>query len=257
MRILVVDDERLARSGVCTRLADHADLEVIGECSDGETALAAIMVLEPDLVFMDVQMPGMSGIDVLGQLPQQKRPMAVLLTAYDHFAIRAFEIHALDYLLKPIDDERFAEALDRARQTLVLHRHGLHAGGIDGLLAARSGTPAYARRFTVRIGHRITFVDAAEIDWIEAAGDYAGLHVSGKVHLVREPLHQLARRLDPARFVRIHRSTIVCIERVTELEALSNRDSLLRLSDGTPLRASRTYIDDLRAALAATCTGGD
>jgi two-component system, LytTR family, response regulator len=257
IRILVVDDERLARSGVCTRLTNHADLEVIGECSDGETALAAIVVQEPDLVFMDVQMPGMSGIDVLGQLSPQKRPMAVLLTAYDHFAIRAFEIHALDYLLKPIDDERFAEALDRARQALVLHRHGLHTGGIDGLLAARSGSPAYASRFTVRIGHRITFVDAAEIDWIEAAGDYAGLHVSGKVHLVREPLHQLVRRLDPARFVRIHRSTIVCIERVTELEALSNRDSLLRLTDGTPLRASRTYVDDLRAALAATCMGGD
>jgi two-component system LytT family response regulator len=125
------------------------------------------------------------------------------------------------------------------------------------LLAARSDTPAYARRFTVRIGHRITFVDAAEIDWIEAAGDYAGLHVSGRVHLVREPLHRLARRLDPARFVRIHRSTIVCIERVTELEALSNRDSLLRLRDGTPLRASRTYVDDLRAALATRCGADD
>jgi two-component system, LytTR family, response regulator len=140
---------------------------------------------------------------------------------------------------------------------IALHRHRLHAGGVDGLLAARSDTPAYARRFTVRIGHRITFVDAAEIDWIEAAGDYAGLHVSGRVHLVREPLHRLARRLDPARFVRIHRSTIVCIERVTELEALSNRDSLLRLRDGTPLRASRTYVDDLRAALATRCGADD
>jgi hypothetical protein len=130
----------------------------------------------------------------IGFLPTKERPMAVLLTAYDRFAIRAFEIHALDYLLKPIDDERFAEALDRARQALALHRQRLHAGGVDGLLAARADTPAYARRFTVRIGHRITFVDVVEIDWIEAAGDYAGLHVSGKVHLVREPLHQLAER---------------------------------------------------------------
>ena len=115
MRILVVDDEPLARSGVCTRLANHADLEVIGECGDGETASAVIMAQAPDLVFMDVQMPGMSGLDVLGQLPPQERPMAVLLTAYDRFAIRAFEIHALDYLLKPIDDERFAEALEIGR----------------------------------------------------------------------------------------------------------------------------------------------
>jgi response regulator of citrate/malate metabolism len=130
----------------------------------------------------------------IGFLPTKERPMAVLLTAYDRFAIRAFEIHALDYLLKPIDDERFAEALDRARQALALHRHRLHAGGVDGLLAARADTPAYARRFTVRIGHPITFVDVVEIDWIEAAGDYAGLHVSGEVHLVREPLHQLAER---------------------------------------------------------------
>jgi two-component system LytT family response regulator len=256
MRILVVDDEPLARGGVCTRLADHPDVDVIGECGDGESAFAAIVAQVPDLVFMDVQMPGISGIEVLGQLLPQERPMAVLLTAYDRFAIRAFEIHALDYLLKPIDDERFVEALDRARQALVLRQHTLHTAGVDGLLATPSAAPAYATRFTVRIGHRITFVDAIDIDWIEAAGDYAGLHVRGRVHLLREPLHQLARRLDPARFVRIHRSTIVCIERVAELEALSNRDSLLRLRDGTPLRASRTYVDDLRAALAARSVSG-
>lgn len=249
IRVIVVDDEPLARSGVCVRLADHADVQVIGECADGESALAAIMEQAPDLVFMDVQMPGISGIDVLQQLPPSHRPMAVMLTAYDRFAIRAFEIHALDYLLKPIDDDRFTEALDRARQVLALRQH-------DARPTRRPGTSVYASRFTVRIGHRITFVDATQIDWIEAAGDYAGLHVGGKVHLVREPLHQLARRLDPARFVRIHRSTIVCIDRVAELEALSNRDSLLRLHDGTPLRASRTYVDDLRVALATQCGAG-
>lgn len=256
MRVLVVDDEPLARSGVCARLARHADVTTIGECVDGESAVLAIQAQAPDLVFMDVQMPGISGIDALGQLPAKQRPMAVLLTAYDSFAIRAFEIHALDYLLKPVDDDRFDEALDRARQALALHHHGLQAAGIDTLLAAPTNAPAYATRFTVRIGHRIAFVDAAQVDWIEANGDYAGLHVGGKVHLLREPLHQLARRLDPARFVRIHRSTIVCIDRVSELEALSNRDCLLRLRDGTPLRASRTYVDELRAMLAARCGSG-
>jgi len=255
MRVLIVDDEPLARSGVCARLSRHADMRSIGECADGESALLAIQAQAPDLVFMDVQMPGMSGLDVLGQLPAKHRPMTILLTAYDSFAIRAFEIHALDYLLKPVDDDRFDEALDRARQTFALRRHSLQAAGIDTLLAAGTNTPAYATRFTVRIGHRIAFIDAAEVDWIEASGDYAGLHVDGKVHLLREPLHQLARRLDPERFIRIHRSTMVCIDRVTELEALSNRDCLLRLHDGTPLRASRTYVDGLRVALARRCGG--
>jgi len=201
MRVLIVDDEPLARSGVCARLSRHADMRSIGECADGESALLAIQAQAPDLVFMDVQMPGMSGLDVLGQLPAKQRPMTILLTAYDSFAIRAFEIHALDYLLKPVDDDRFDEALDRARQTFALRRHSLQAAGIDTLLAAGTNTPAYATRFTVRIGHRIAFIDAAEVDWIEASGDYAGLHVDGKVHLLREPLHQLARRLDSFAFI--------------------------------------------------------
>lgn len=257
MRILVVDDEPLACGGVCSRLANQPDIEVIGTCGDGESARAYIVAQTPDLVFMDVQMPGMSGLEVLEQMPPQQRPMTVLLTAYDRFAIRAFEIHALDYLLKPIDDERFLEALDRARHALALRRHSARVAGADGVAGIQPPVAGYATQFTARIGHRIIFIKATDIDWIEAAGDYAGLHVSGKVHLVREPLHKLASRLDPARFVRIHRSTIVCIERVMELAALSNRDSLLRLRDGTPLRASRTYVDNLRAALATRCGAGD
>lgn len=250
MRVLVVDDEPLARRGVCMRLASHADMSVVGECGDGESAVAAMLETTPDLVFMDVQMPGMSGLEALGTLSPHERPMAILLTAYDQFAIRAFEIHALDYLLKPIDDDRFCEALDRARQARVTRQRQRMSHGVDALLAARTDAPSYATRFSVRTGHRISFVDATQIDWIEATGDYAGLHVGGKLHLVRETLHQLAQRLDPARFVRIHRSTIVCIDRIAEMQALSNRDSLLRLRDGTPLRASRTYVEALHDALA-------
>jgi two-component system, LytTR family, response regulator len=249
MRVLVVDDEPLARRGIVKRLSAHADVQLIGEAGDGEAALSAIVDSAPDLVFMDVQMPGMSGFEALGLLPPRERPLTIFLTAYDQFALRAFEVHALDYLLKPIDDERFVEALDRARATLAAHRGRNHAAGLQALLTAQ-GDASYAARFAIRIGHRMVFIAVADVDWIEAMGDYAGLHVAGKVHLLRERLHLLARRLDPAQFVRIHRSTIVRADRIAEMEVLSNRDSLLRLRDGTPLRASRTYGDALRAAIA-------
>lgn len=240
MRVLVVDDEGLARGGVRARLAAHGDMQWVGEAGDGEEAIRQIETLRPDLVFMDVQMPGLDGLDVLRHVAPAVRPLAILLTAYDHFAIGAFEIQALDYLLKPIDDERFREALDRAR---VAFRHRT---------AGEGARPAYARRFTVRTGQRIAVIDADEIDWIEASDDYAGLHVGPRVHLLREPLHQLAGRLDPACFVRIHRSAIVRLDRIAEMEPLANRDCLLRLRDGTPLRVSRTYIDQLNAALAVS-----
>lgn len=241
MRVLVVDDEPLAREGVRARLAAYADLRWVGEAGDGDEALRAMEELRPDLVFMDVQMPGISGIDALRYMEPDRRPLVILLTAYEQFAVDAFALHALDYLLKPIDDQRFREALDRARAA-VRHR---------GLAGAAQGEHERVERFSVRVGLRTVIVEASDIDWIEASGDYAGIHVGPQVHLLREPLHQLSLRLDPQRFLRIHRSTIVRLDRVVELEVLPNRDCMLRLKDGTPLRASRTYIDQLRAALAA------
>jgi len=242
LRVLVVDDEPLARGGVCARLATQPDVQVIGECADGAAALEAMRAQRPDLVFIDVQMPGLDGLDALERLPSAERPLAILLTAHAHFALRAFAVHALDYLLKPVDEDRFADALDRARQLLALRRRDP---------ATAPAALVWASRFEVRLGQRVQLVDAAQIDWIEAQGDYAGLHAGGRLHLLREPLHRLAARLDPAQFARIHRSAIVRLDRVAELQALSNRDSLLRLHDGTPLRASRTYVDALRAALLA------
>jgi two-component system LytT family response regulator len=241
MRVMVVDDEPLARDGVRVRLATHRDVCLVGEAADGDTAIQAINRLRPDLVFMDVQMPSLSGIDALRRVDPDARPLAILLTAYDNFAVTAFELHALDYLLKPIDDQRFREALDRARTALRRRASEVHAEPAN----------AWAERFSVRVGQRIAVVEANDIDWIEANDDYAGLHVGSRVYLLREPLHQLSHRLDPRRFLRIHRSTIVRLDRVAELEALSNRDCLIRLRDGTPLRASRTYVDHLHAALAA------
>ncbi|WP_430392245.1 LytR/AlgR family response regulator transcription factor [Dyella sp. 20L07] len=240
MRVMVVDDEPLARDGVRARLASHADMHWVGEACDGPSALQAMASLRPDLVFMDVQMPGMNGLDALRSIPPDVRPLSILLTAYDHFAVAAFELQALDYLLKPIDDQRFRESLDRARATQRLRtREG-----------AAEPIKRWADRFTVRVGQRIAVIEANEIDWIEASDDYAGLHVGSRLYLLREPLHQLSLRLDPTLFLRIHRSTIVRIDRIAEMEALSNRDCLLRLRDGTPLRASRTYVEPLHAALA-------
>ena len=239
MRVLVVDDEPLARSGVVARLRGHRDIALVGEYGDGASALAGIRALAPDLLFLDVQMPGLSGPELLAALAPRERPMTILLTAHAQFALRAFELAALDYLLKPIDDARFDEALDRARRQLPQRRG---AAGPE-----RTAVPSM--RFEVRTGRRRSFVDAGAIEWIGVDGDYAVLHAGGRSHLVREPLHQLARRLDPARFVRVHRSAIVRVDCVADLQPLANRDALLRLRDGTPLRASRTYIDALQRAL--------
>ncbi|WP_426690505.1 LytR/AlgR family response regulator transcription factor [Rhodanobacter ginsengiterrae] len=242
LRVLIVDDEPLARAGVRARLEAHADVSVLGECGDGATALAFLHTQSPDLLFIDVEMPGLSGLEVIEALSLEQRPLTVLLTAYEQFALRAFELRALDYLLKPVDDERFADALDRARDTLALRR-----GELPGAQA-----PRYVTRFEVRLGHRLRLVDADDVDWIEAQGDYAGLHANGQLHLLRESLQRLGGRLDPARFARIHRSTIVRLDRVAEMQPLSNRDHLLRLRDGTVLRVSRTCVDALRAALLAS-----
>lgn len=245
MRVVVIDDEPLARAGVIARLAEHADLQLVGEFGDGIDALQALPALAPALAFVDIQMPGLSGIDLLGQLTAAQRPLAILLTAYDNFAVRAFELHAIDYLLKPIDDERFAQAVQRAREALPYRLPQT---------AENAVAPDYRRRFQVRLGRRIALIEADTIDWIEADGDYAVLHRAGEAHLLRESLSRLALELDPARFLRIHRSTIVRTALIDGMQRLSNRDVLLRLRDGTPLRASRTYVDGLMQALRLNTT---
>ena len=238
IRVAIVEDEPLARLALKVRLAQHGGFEVVGEYADGDSAAQGLPLLRPDLVFVDVEMPGRSGLEVLAGLPRAQRPMAILLTAYDSFALQAFDLAALDYLLKPIDDERFEEALARARRAFAYCRTD-----------APSATE-WARSFTVRTGSRIVLVDCADIERIEADGDYATLHAGGRTYLVRERLQALALRLDPAVFQRVHRSSIVRLDRVVEVRALTNRDALLRLRDGTVLRASRTYMPALTEALA-------
>lgn len=246
IRVCVVDDEPLARRGVLSRLAAFDDVQVVGEYEDGTTALAGLQARPPDLVFLDVQMPGMSGLDVLAALPAHQRPLTILLTAHEGFAVAAFALNAVDYLLKPIDDARLAEALARARRLLRLRELEAAAPAGIGLAPTR-----YLQTFTVRIGHRTRLIRADSVAWIGADGDYAVLHVGERTYMVRESLHQLATRLDPARFVRVHRSSIVRVDQVAEIQPLSNRDAMLRLHDGTPVRVSRTYTDALLQALHA------
>lgn len=240
IRVVIVDDEPLARLAVKVRLARRDTFELVGEFGDGVSAVGGIVALQPDLVFVDVEMPGKSGLEVLAALPPAQRPMAILLTAYDSFALQAFELAALDYLLKPVDEERFDEALDRAQQAFPYRSPGRAAG---------PATEPALQSFSVRVGARTVLVPVAEVERIEADGDYASLHANGTTWLVRERLHSLARLLDPRQFHRVHRSTIVRLDMIAEVRSLTNRDAMLRLRDGSVLRASRTYMPALAAAL--------
>lgn len=242
IRVAIIDDEPLARLAVRLRLASHSGFEVVAEYADGDSAFDGITALRPDLVFVDIDMPGKTGLALLAALPPQQRPMAILLTAYDNFALQAFDLAALDYLLKPFDDERLAEALDRARLAFAWRRP-------QPTLPAMVAQTAWTRSFTVRAGARTVLVPAAEVERIEADGDYATLHTKGKTWLLRERLHSIATRLDPALFQRVHRSSIVRLDQVAELRCLTNRDAMLRLRDGSLLRASRTYMPSLTHAL--------
>ncbi|HLJ91262.1 MAG TPA: LytTR family DNA-binding domain-containing protein [Candidatus Angelobacter sp.] len=272
IRVVIVDDEPLARRGIRARLRAFPEFTIVEECADGPAAVAAVQKLSPDLMFLDVQMPGMSGFDVLRRLSPGPMPSVIFLTAYDRYALQAFDVHALDYLLKPIDEDRFSSAIVRARRQIELQNAGelgeqlktflaehaaqakrighaepiIHAeGSIPAKRSIHAARSSHAERFAIRKGSRIVFVLADEIDWIGAAGDYAALHVGKATHLLRETLNALESRLDPARFVRIHRSTIVQAARIRELHGLPNREFRVRLADGTELKASRSYRDRL------------
>jgi two-component system, LytTR family, response regulator len=242
LRALIVDDEPLARRGVAIRLAEF-DVEIVGECGDGSDAVQKILELSPDVVFLDVQMPGMDGFEVLRSLPQKSLPAIIFLTAFEEHAVRAFEFHALDYLLKPIDDERFASAVCRVVKLLDSESKVRVAERIVKMLGTQ--TQHYLTRFTIRTGSHIHVVPADDTEWIGAAGDYAELHVRGRTHLIRETLSALEQRLDPSKFMRIHRSCIVRLDCISELKSIDNREYIVKLSDGSAHRSSRTYGDRL------------
>jgi two-component system LytT family response regulator len=240
---LIVDDEPLARRGVVLRLKKFKDIEIVGQCEDGISAVEKILDLSPDLVFLDVQMPGMDGFEVLRAVPREKLPHVIFLTAYEQHALRAFEVHALDYLLKPVDDERFAAAIGRARK---LVDSSLKTKMAERVLQMLDQTQEkFVSRFTVQTGPRIQIVQADDVAWIGAAGDYAELHAHGRAYLLRETMASLEQRLNPAKFLRIHRSRIVQSANIVELRSIENREFIVRLSDGSEHRSSRTHANRL------------
>jgi two-component system LytT family response regulator len=249
IRVLIVDDEPIARRGIRQQLRGEADLEVIGECGDGAEAIDAITGLAPDLVFLDIQMPEVGGFDVVEAIGVARMPAVVFVTAYDEHALRAFDVHAVDYVLKPIDRDRFRTAVERARRRLA-HAPGqqLQEGelSLDRRLAAvleELGRPAhdYAKRLAIKGDGRVILVDVEEVDRLEAAGNYVEVHSGARHHLVRETMASLEARLDPARFVRVSRSSIVNATRVRELQPMFSGDFVVVLRDGTKVAGSRRY----------------
>ncbi len=248
IQTLVVDDEPLAREGLRVLLERDPDVELVGECAEGRAALETIRDLEPDLVFLDVQMPEMDGFEVLAGLEPSEVPVVVFVTAYDEYALRAFEVHALDYLLKPFDDERFEAALDRAKSELERRDDAALGEKLAALLEDHGGeriTTGSGRaerddRLMIRSSGRVQFVNVEEIDWVEAAGDYVRLHVGERSHLLRETMKNMEDRLDSERFVRVHRSTLVKLDHVKEVVSSDAGSYEIVLADGTRRSLSRS-----------------
>ncbi len=256
---IIVDDEALARRGLELRLGEHADFQVVAQCANARDALPAIRTHMPDLVLLDIQMPGLSGFELLAQIPSESLPLVVFITAYDQYAIRAFEARAVDYLLKPIDDERFRATLDKVRAhvrsrdaiqqrdrlvSLIAEITGCGEVALEDLL--ERGRAALGRRaeiLPIRQGREIVRVPIESIEWIDAAGDYMCIHASGLTHILRGTMKELEDILDPNLFQRVHRSTIVNLRRVKSLRAHMNGEYFLTLEGAHELKMSRTYRD--------------
>ncbi len=245
IRTLIVDDEPLARGRLRQLLQEESEVELIGECSDGREAVATIQKTPPDLIFLDVQMPELDGLGVAKAIDADKAPVIVFVTAHDKFALEAFEVHAVDYLLKPFDRERFQKALRRGLEQ-VRNREGKALAERQAALIAELKSPKTTGRIAVKSGGHVVWVKLDDVDWIGSADNYAELHVGAKSHLLRETLGALESRLDPKVFVRISRSVIVNIPRVKELKRLFYGGCELVLQDGTRLTLSRRHRDKLK-----------
>jgi len=239
IRALIIDDEPLARERVRSLLREEPDIEVLGECANGNEAVAAIKKHSPDLIFLDVQMPGLGGFDVLRALGKEHIPLVIFVTAYDQHALKAFEVHALDYLLKPFKQTRFKQTVQRARESLASRRAGaVHQNLLDLLGQAKPATE-HLTRIPVKTGDRVVFIKTDQIHYIEAAGNYLVLHTAKENHVIRETLTALEEKLDPKKFLRINRSTLVNLEQIKELQPLFKGDHAVVLLNGKQLTMTR------------------
>jgi two-component system LytT family response regulator len=262
IRTLIVDDEPLARENLRIRLRDVPDVEVVGECGNGRDAINAIAAQKPDLVFLDIRMPDMDGFAVLERIEPESQPVVVFVTAYDRFALEAFRVHALDYLLKPFDEERFAETLESCRQRVTevrrLSREDTAGGAVARTPAPAEGAvplPApgpgnpYLDRLVIKSRGRVFFMRIDSLDWIEACGDYVNLHAGEKSWLLRRTMHEMETRLDQRAFARVSRSAIVRLDRVQELVPAARGEHIVRLLGGRELKLTRLYREKLERLL--------
>lgn len=245
MRVLIAEDEPLARDRLRTLLEEEDDVQITAECADGRSAVNAIREHDPDLVFLDVSMPELNGFEVIQEIGAAEMPPVIFVTAFDHYAVRAFDAHAVDYVLKPFDQDRFRTAVDRGREALSQRTNGTLDQRLSDLLEGLA-RPSYLERLAVKSGGKIIFLKTGEVQWIAAEGNYARLHAGKRSYLMRETMSNLENKLDPDRFIRIHRSTIVSTDAIAELEPLFQGDYVVVLRDGTRLTSSRGYRSNLQ-----------
>lgn len=261
LRSIIVDDESLARKGLRLRLDKMPGISVVAECANGREALEVVSAEQPDLMFVDIQMPGMSGFDMVGKLQADTMPLVIFVTAYDEYAIEAFDVHAVDYLLKPIDDDRLEAAVERARQhvaqrgavsdkqrllELIISITGKSEMSVSKLLQDHSGVKAYPDKLAIKDSGETTLVRMEDIDWVDAAGDYMCIHARGETHIMRITMKQLEDKLDPQSFQRVHRSTIVNLDRVSKVCSHMNGEYYLTLDNGSQVKMSRSYKDKVK-----------
>ncbi len=262
VRTVIVDDESLARRGLRLRLEKFPRIQVVAECANGRQALAAVSEHQPDLLFLDIQMPGMDGFEVVRRLQADAMPLVVFVTAFDQFALDAFEVHAIDYVLKPVDEDRLGEAVDRVTRQLQQRQEQSDKERLIEFIVGLTGEPASkveqlvreggdddlpgaGQKLSIKDGSTIHLVPFAEIDWIDAAGDYMCVHVAGDTHVMRATMKELEDQLDPRRFARVHRSTLVNVHRVEKVAPLENGKYRLTLRGGHAVTMSRSYRDQL------------
>lgn len=249
IRTLIVDDEPLAREGIRMLLSEDPEMTIVGECGDGIDAIEGIIEQAPDLVFLDIQMPEISGFDVLEQIGSVTAPRIIFVTAFDNYALQAFDVHAIDYLLKPFTRQRFFKALEKAKAQIHHDATGEAQKNLQALIQGLERSGKYLERVVIKTSGKIFFLDVEQIDWIEAADTYVRLHSARESHLVRGTMSRLETKLDPNRFLRVHRSIIVNLERVKELHPLFHGEYAIILHDGTQLTSGRSYRNRLQVIL--------